>query len=110
MLSSGLTRKSSSAYRSYTDWRGQHVFLDTKLDVGYGNLDGQRSLIIGDQDRVADGKRASLLASLGGTTGLFFNVGGLQLDPHVSLDGLTMREEGYTEDGGGSSAGPRLKD
>ncbi len=85
----------------YTDWRGNHVFFDTKLDVGYGNLDGHRSLIIGDQNRVAEGKRASLLGSVGGTTGLFFNVAGLQLDPHVSLDGLTMREEGYTEDGGG---------
>jgi hypothetical protein len=85
----------------YTDWRGSHVFFDTKLDVGYGNLDGHRSLIIGNQDRVAEGKRASLLASLGGTAGLFFDVAGMQVEPHVSLDGMTMREEGYTEDGGG---------
>ena len=71
----------------YTDWRGNHVFLDTKLDVGYGNLDGKRSLVIGDQDRVAEGKRASLLGALGGTTGLFFNYGGFDVIPHISLDG-----------------------
>jgi hypothetical protein len=85
----------------YTDWHGKHVFFDTKLDVGYGNLDGQRSMIIGTVDRVAEGKRASLLGALGGTTGLFLNYGGIDFTPHVSLDALTMREEGYTESGGG---------
>ncbi len=85
----------------YTDWHGSHVFFDTKLDVGYGNLDGQRSLIIGSVGRVAESKRASLLGALGGTTGLFLNYGGVDLIPHISLDGLTMREEGYTEAGGG---------
>ncbi|HWY60813.1 MAG TPA: autotransporter domain-containing protein [Rhizomicrobium sp.] len=86
----------------YTDWRGSHVFLDTKLDVGYGNLDGKRTLAIGNQFRIAEGKRASLLGSLGGTTGLFFNYGGFQILPHIGLDALTMREEGYTESGGGA--------
>jgi len=85
----------------YTDWRGNHVFFDTKLDVGYGNLNGQRSIIIGNLDRTAQGKRAGLLGALGGTTGLFFNYGGIDLIPHISLDGMTMREEGYTESGGG---------
>jgi hypothetical protein len=85
----------------YTDWHGNHVFFDTKLDVGYGNLDGQRSLIIGNVGRVAEGKRASLLGALGGTTGVFLKYAGIDLTPHISLDGLTMREEGYTEAGGG---------
>ncbi len=86
---------------AYSDWHGRHVFFDTKFDLGYGNLDGQRSLFIGNQGRVAQGKRASLLGSLGGTTGLFMNYGGVDVIPHVSLDGMTMREEGYTETGGG---------
>ena len=85
----------------YTDWHGKHVFFDTKLDVGYGNLDGKRSMIIGTANRTAEGKRASLLGALGGTTGLFFNVGDVQFIPHISLDGMSMREEGYTEAGGG---------
>ena len=85
----------------YTDWHGKHVFFDTKLDVGYGNLDGQRSLSIGNVNRIAEGKRASLLGALGGTTGLFLNYAGIDLTPHISLDALTMREEGYTEAGGG---------
>ena len=85
----------------YTDWRGSHVFLDTKLDIAYGNLDGQRVLSVGDQFRIAQGKRASLLASLGATTGVLLKYGAFDVTPHISLDGMTMREEGYTETGGG---------
>ena len=85
----------------YTDWRGSHVFLDTKIDVGYGSFDGKRSLFVGNQGRVAEGKRAGLLGALGATTGVFFNYGGFQVTPHLSLDAMSMREEGYTESGGG---------
>ena len=85
----------------YTDWRANHIFIDTKLDVGYGNFDGKRTLIIGNQGRLAEGKRAGLLASLGGTAGLFMKTFGYQIMPQFSLDGMTMREEGYTEANGG---------
>jgi hypothetical protein len=85
----------------YTDWRANHIFLDSKIDVGYGSFDGKRTLVIGTQGRVADGKRAGLLGSLGGTTGLFLNYGGYQVMPEISLDVMSMREEGYTESGGG---------
>ena len=85
----------------YTDWRGQHIFLDTKLDVGYGTLDGKRDIAVGNQFRIAEGKRAALLGSLGGTTGMFLNYGGFSIMPHLSLDGMTMREEGFSEAGGG---------
>ena len=44
----------------YTDWRGKHVFLDTSLNLGYASLSGNRTLIIGDQNRDAQGKRAAL--------------------------------------------------
>ena len=33
---------------------------------------------------------------------MFFNYGFLQIMPHIALDGLAMREEGYTENGGGN--------
>ena len=85
----------------YTDWRGKHVFLDTTGTVGYGSLDGNRDLIIGNQARDAQGKRAALMGALGATTGVFFNFAGVQMTPHIALDGLASREEGYTENGGG---------
>jgi hypothetical protein len=85
----------------YSDWRGKHVFLDTTGTVGYGSLDGNRDLIIGNQARDAQGKRAALMGALGATTGAFFNFVGVQMTPHIALDGLASREEGYTENGGG---------
>ena len=59
-------------------------------------------LIIGNQARDAEGKRAAP----DGRTGRHHRhvlqlSAGVQMTPHVSLDGLTMREEGYTENGGG---------
>ena len=85
----------------YSDWRGKHVFFDSKFDVGYGSLDGNRTMTIGDQSRDAIGKRAALLGAIGGTGGVFFNFGRVEMVPHISLDGMTMREEGYTEGSGG---------
>ena len=85
----------------YSDWRGKHVFLDTTGSLGYGTFTGNRSLDVGDQNRDAIGKRAGLLGSLGATGGVFLKYGGLDILPHVALDGLTTREEGYTESGGG---------
>jgi len=85
----------------YTDWRGKHVFLDTTGTVGYGSLDGNRDLIVGNQARDAQGKRASLMGALGATTGVFYNFGFMSIVPHIALDGLASREEGYTENGGG---------
>jgi uncharacterized protein with beta-barrel porin domain len=58
-------------------------------------------MVIGDQAREATGKRAALLGALGGTAGVFLNFGGVQLLPHASLDGMSMREEGYSEANGG---------
>jgi hypothetical protein len=96
----------------YTDWRGPHMFLDTHLDVGYGSLRGKRFLTIdipvpgsastATLSREADGKRAGLLGAFGVTTGAVFNWGDTVLMPTMSIDGMTMREEGYTEVGGGS--------
>lgn len=96
----------------YTDWRGEHLFIDSHLDVAYGSLRGKRFLSIelpaaagaatgSTFTREADGKRAGLLGSFGVTTGAEYNWGNTVLMPMLSLDGMSMREEGYTELGGG---------
>jgi outer membrane autotransporter protein len=96
-----LTHEDWYMLTGYTDWRGKHVFLDTTGSLGYGNLTGNRLMIIGDQDRDAIGKRAGLLGALGATTGVMLKYGFLEVQPHIGVDGLATREEGYTESGGG---------
>jgi uncharacterized protein with beta-barrel porin domain len=86
----------------YTNWKGKNVFLDTQLSVGYGNLTGDRGINIGGVARDAVSKRATEMVALGANTGVMLKYAGFQIDPHISLDGLTLREEGYTETGGGS--------
>jgi hypothetical protein len=105
----------------YTDWRGHHLFLDTQASVGLGDFRGKRFLNLSDEPgpgltteifscgvegkscaREADSKRKGLLAALGATTGAIFNYGPLVLMPEIGLDALTMREEGYSESGGGT--------
>jgi uncharacterized protein with beta-barrel porin domain len=95
----------------YSDWRGRHLFLDTQVSVAYGSLKGHRDLIIcGGTDvtcatptyeRQANSKRAGLLGALGATMGAMLHWSGLQVIPHVGLDLMSLREEGYTENGGG---------
>jgi hypothetical protein len=98
---SSLTHQFWYMLTGYTDWRGKHIFLDTTGTVGYGSLVGHRTLVVGNQSRDALGKRAALMGSLGATTGAFFNFGVVNVIPHFGLDGLSMREEGFTENGGG---------
>lgn len=89
----------------YQDWRGRGLFFDSQLNVGYGHLVGKRTFPIPDADgkiRVAEGKRSAELASGGFTTGVIFNSGGTVFIPQLSVDALTMRQEGYTESGGGA--------
>jgi hypothetical protein len=85
----------------YTDWKGKHVFLDTQASVAYGNFDESRNMDIGGVARSATSKRPALMGALGANAGMILHAIGLEVDPHISLDGLTMREEGYTEGGGG---------
>jgi hypothetical protein len=95
----------------YTDWRGRHVFLDTQGSLAYGSLLGHRDLIIcgGTEitcqtpiyERQADSKRAGLLGALGATTGVILHWGGMEVTPHIGLDAMSLREDGYTEYGGG---------
>ncbi len=96
----------------YTDWRGKGLFVDSQLNLGYGNLKGKRVIdltipvagsITGTTfSREADSKRAALLASIGVTAGAMLKYGSLTAIPQISLDGQTMREEGFTEINGGT--------
>jgi hypothetical protein len=86
----------------YTDWHGKHVFLDTQISAAYGNFSESRNITVGSVSRTATSKRPGAMLALGANLGLIGHVlGGVEVDPHVSLDGLTLREEGYTESGGG---------
>lgn len=101
----------------YTDWRGKGFFLDSQLSGGYGRLNGKRFLRLDDPNnvdangkplvfkRTARSKRNALLIAGGLSTGAILTYGSTVITPQLSVDGLTMREEGYTEEGGGAAAG-----
>jgi hypothetical protein len=77
-------------FTGYTDWRGKGLFVDSQASVGIATVDGKRFLDIGGLSRTAEGKRNALMGAMGVTTGVIFNWG------------LSLREEGYTEGGGGN--------
>jgi hypothetical protein len=109
----GSSKTTSEWYMltGYTDWHGKGLFLDTQASVGYVNLKGNRylNLLVPDtttETNVPYGRDAfeqhpgEYLAG-SAMTGATFNEDGTVLTPEVSLDGLAMREEPYTEGGGG---------
>jgi uncharacterized protein YhjY with autotransporter beta-barrel domain len=86
----------------YSAWRGKGLFLDTKLDAGYGNIDGKRTITLFPTTntyytRQADNKHAGALISGSMATGVMFSYGAATFMPQLNLDGLYLREEGYTE-------------
>jgi hypothetical protein len=85
----------------YTDWHGKHVFLDTQLSAAYGDFDETRILNVGGLLRTATSKRPGAMLALGANSGVILKYAGIEVDPHVSLDGMTLREEGYQEANGG---------
>ena len=85
----------------YTDWHGKHVFLDTQLSAAYGDFDEIRFMNVGGLTREATSQRPGAMLAMGANTGVTLNYSGIEVDPHVSLDGLTLREEGYQEANGG---------
>jgi hypothetical protein len=89
----------------YTDWRGRGFFFDTQISAGVGQLDGKRTISVGGVTRTADGKRDALLGAIGMTTGVILTTGSTVFTPLVSLDGMAMRENGYSEHGGGDPNG-----
>ncbi|HVP84952.1 MAG TPA: autotransporter domain-containing protein [Rhizomicrobium sp.] len=89
----------------YSTWRGKGLFLDTQLTAGYGDLSEHRFISVGGITRQANSKRSSVLAAVGMTTGANLVYGSTTITPNIALDGLTMREEGYTETGGNGTTG-----
>jgi len=96
----------------YSDWRGRGLFVDTQLTVGYANFKGKRFLdltipVAGSTtgatfSREADSKRAGLIGSIGATLGANLRYGSATVIPQLSLDGMSLRQEGYTEVNGGT--------
>ena len=94
----------------YTDWRGNHLFLDTQATVGYVNLKGQRYMDLQVQNngfqstfqRIAQSQYPGEYLAGGATTGAIFDEDGTVIMPELGLDGLVMRQEQYSESGGGS--------
>jgi hypothetical protein len=89
----------------YSTWRGKGLFLDTQLTAGYGDFSAHRFISIGGVTRQANSKRSGVLGAAGMTTGANLVYGNTTLTPNIAIDGLTMREEGYTETGGGGTTG-----
>jgi len=97
----------------YSVWRGQGLFFNSKIDAGYGQFDGKRTITLVTStassstttyySRTAENKHAGALLSGGVSTGAYVNYGALTLSPTVSLDGLVMRENGYTENNPGTA-------
>ncbi len=85
----------------YTDWRGKNIFLDTQISAAYGNFEGTRTLQVGGLQRTATSRRPGAMLALGANTGVMLKYKGFEIDPHVSLDAMTLREEGYLEANGG---------
>lgn len=97
---------------AYTDWRGKGFFLDSQASVAYGNLKSRRFIRLVQPDasvfsRTASSTQTGLAGALGVTTGAVFTFGSTSFVPQISIDGMTMRQDGYTETGGG--AGVNLK-
>jgi hypothetical protein len=89
----------------YTDWRGRVFFLDTQASVGYAHLTGSRTIDLSGFKRTANNTRPAEFLAGGATAGLQYDVSGAAIMPQVSLDGLAMRQESYTEQGGGGQSG-----
>ena len=97
----------------YSVWRGKGLFFDSKVDVGYGQFDGSRSInfitatsssSFSTYSRTADNKHDGALLSGGFSTGTYFNYGAATFSPTLAVDGLMLRENGYTETNPGTAS------
>lgn len=85
----------------YSHWQGRKVFFDSQFSAAYGQFNQTRGLDVSGVFRLAESKRAAAMGALGFKGGVMTKLMGMKLDPFISLDGMTLREEGYTETGGG---------
>lgn len=111
----GSSKTTSEWYMltGYTDWRGKGLFLDTQATVGYVNLKGNRYLNLEVPSTTTTGtllpygrdayeQHPGEYLAGSAMTGAIFNEDATVITPELSLDGLVMREEPYTEAGGGN--------
>jgi hypothetical protein len=95
-----LLQKTNSEWymaTGYTDWHGKVFFLDTQATLGYARLTGSRTIDLSGFTRTADETHPAEFLSGGATAGVQYDWYGANIMPQISLDGLAMRQEGYTE-------------
>ena len=85
----------------YMGFRSDNLFLDVQLNGGGSSIDQSRTVNIETFTRVATSTPTMTLASGAITGGYIWNVGGLQLMPQVTLNGLALFRHNYTEQNGG---------
>ena len=85
----------------YMGLRSDNVFLDVQLNGGGSSIQQSRTVNIGSLSRIATSTPTMTLASGSITGGYIWNLGGLQLMPQVTLNGIALFRHNYTEQGGG---------
>ena len=86
----------------YMGIRSDNVFLDIQLNGGGSSIQQTRTVTIGSLSRVATSTPTMTLASGSITGGYIWNVGGVQLMPQVTLNGVGLFHHNYIEQGGGA--------
>jgi hypothetical protein len=91
---------------AYSDWRGRGLFFDSNIDVGVAQFKGKRNIVINTSpsttfERTALNKHQGVYLAGGFTTGAILKYAATTIMPQLAIDGMTMRENGYTETGGG---------
>lgn len=89
----------------YGTWRGKGLFFDGKVDLGYAHIKGLRYLHLEEGTgssqtsfvRYAQNAHSAAMASTGFTTGATFTYSAFTFQPQLSVDGMFLRENGYTE-------------
>ena len=88
----------------YAGWRPGNFFVTPELNFGQADYTSRRGIAIGDSfSRTATANWSGYLGSGAITTGYVFPMGGLQLIPELSVDGLYIRENRYNEQGAGAA-------
>ena len=88
----------------YSGWRQGNFFVAPELNFGQADYTSRRGITIGDNfSRTATANWSGYLGSGAVTTGYVFPMGGLQLIPELSVDGLYVRENKYNEQGAGAA-------
>ena len=86
---------------AYAGWRTGEFFVTPEVNLGLGDFHSRRTIVAGPVGRSATAIWSNYLAAGGFTTGYILNIGGFQIIPEISLDGLYMRQSAYSENGAG---------